>query len=185
MASRTWTGRRRGSDCTYRSLRCPASQRVQSTVPSVQYLDQSTTLVGGMCAMGKSGSTKSKGGHGGGAHWRRVGSTIAVGVLTIGMMALPIIFSKKKRHYLTFYISNDPQVAAQGRERLAKDPRAVAKGDVVAFEINKQTYADVISILQAKTGVAVQNEQVRWSIRHCASWGDCAGWRTFHVGNPI
>ncbi|HUY12893.1 MAG TPA: hypothetical protein VMX16_04575 [Terriglobia bacterium] len=69
--------------------------------------------------------------------------------------------SKKKRHYLTLYIKNDPKVAAQERERLAKDPKAAAKRDLAAFEINKHDYADMISILQAKTGVAVQKEEVK------------------------
>lgn len=85
---------------------------------------------------------------------RRVGSAIALGVMTDGVGAL-ILLSKKKRHYLTFYINNNPKLAAEERVRLAKDPGAVAKGDVAAFEINKHDYDDMISILQAKTGVAV------------------------------
>jgi hypothetical protein len=92
---------------------------------------------------------------------RRVGSTIALGVTTLGLMALPMLFSKKKRHYLTIYLNSDPKAAAEERDRLAKDPKAVAKGDVAAFEINKHDYADLISILQAKTGVAVQKEELK------------------------
>jgi len=92
---------------------------------------------------------------------RRVGSAIALGVTTLGVMALPMLLSKKKRHYLTFYINKDPMVAAQERDRLAKDPKAVAKGDVAAFEINKHDYADMISILQAKTGVRVEEEAAK------------------------
>jgi hypothetical protein len=87
---------------------------------------------------------------------RRVGSTIALGVTTLGLMALPMLFSKKKRHYLTIYLNNHPKAAAEERDRLAKDPKAAAKGDVAAFEINKHGYAELISILQAKTGGAVQ-----------------------------
>lgn len=90
---------------------------------------------------------------------RRIGSTIALGVTTLGVMALPMLLSKKKRHYLTVYFNNDPKVATEERDRLAKDPKAVAKGDVAAFEINKHDYADLISVLQAKTGVAVQEEE--------------------------
>lgn len=90
---------------------------------------------------------------------RRVGSTIALGVTTLGVMALPMLLSKKKRHYLTIYLNNDPKIAAEERNRLAKDPKAVAKGDVAAFEINKHDYANLISILQAKTGVAAQKEE--------------------------
>lgn len=86
---------------------------------------------------------------------RRVGATIALGATVLSVMALPILFSKKKRHYLTFYINNNPKLAAEERARLAKDPGAVTKGDLAAFEINKHDYDDMISILQAKTGVAV------------------------------
>jgi hypothetical protein len=32
---------------------------------------------------------------------RRVGATIALGVTTLGIGALPVLFSKKKHHYLT------------------------------------------------------------------------------------
>jgi hypothetical protein len=92
---------------------------------------------------------------------RRIGSTVALGVTTLGVMALPMLLSKKKRHYLTLYINKDPKVAAQERDRLAKDPKAVAKGDVAAFEINKHDYADMISILQAKTGVRVEEEAAK------------------------
>lgn len=90
---------------------------------------------------------------------RRIGSTIALGVTTLGVMALPMLLSKKKRHYLTVYFNSDPKVATEERDRLAKDPKAIAKGDVAAFEINKHDYADLISVLQAKTGVAVQEEE--------------------------
>lgn len=92
---------------------------------------------------------------------RRVGSTIALGVTTLGVMALPMLLSKKKRHYLTIYLNGDPKIAAAERDRLAKDPKAVAKGDVAAFEINKHDYANLISILQAKTGVAAQEEETK------------------------
>ncbi|MGH9325369.1 MAG: hypothetical protein ACRD2B_01570 [Terriglobia bacterium] len=90
---------------------------------------------------------------------RRIGSTIALGVTTLGVMALPMLLSKKKRHYLTVYFNNDPKVATEERDRLAKDRKAVAKGEVAAFEINKHGYPDLVSVLQAKTGVAVQEEE--------------------------
>lgn len=89
---------------------------------------------------------------------RRVGATIALGVTTLGLGALPVLFSKKKRHYLTIYFNKDPKIAAAEREAIAKDPNATAKGDVAIFEINKHDYADVISELEAKTGVKVQLE---------------------------
>ncbi|MGH9396902.1 MAG: hypothetical protein ACRD18_08650 [Terriglobia bacterium] len=84
---------------------------------------------------------------------RRVGLAIAV--------AWPLLFSHKKRHYLTIYFTKNPQIAAQERAELAKDPKATAKGDVAAFEVNKHDYAELMSILQAKTGVAVQEEGVK------------------------
>lgn len=90
---------------------------------------------------------------------RRIGSTIALGVTTLGVMALPMLLSKKKRHYLTVYFNSDPKVVTEERDRLAKDPKAVAKGDVAIFEINKHDYANIISILEAKTGVTVQREE--------------------------
>lgn len=92
---------------------------------------------------------------------RRVGSTIALGVTTLGVMALPMLLSKKKRHYLTIYLNNDAKVAAQQREELAKNPTSAPKGDVAAFEINKHDYAEMISVLQAKTGLKVQQEQTK------------------------
>lgn len=84
---------------------------------------------------------------------RRVGLAIAV--------AWPLLFSHKKRHYLTIYFNKNQQIAAQERAELAKDPKATAKGDVAAFEVNKHDYAGLMSIIQAKTGVAVQEESVK------------------------
>ncbi len=92
---------------------------------------------------------------------RRVGSTIALGVTTLGVMALPMLFSKKKRHYLTVYLNADPKLAAQQREEMAKNPSAAPKGDVAAFQVNKHDYADMISVLQAKTGLKVQEEKTK------------------------
>jgi hypothetical protein len=74
------------------------------------------------------------------------------------VMALPMLLSKKKRHYLTFYFNSDPKAAAAQREELAKHPEAAPKGEVAAFEINKSDYADTISILQGKTGLQVREE---------------------------
>lgn len=92
---------------------------------------------------------------------RRVGSTVALGVTTLGIGALPMLFSKKKRHYLTFYFNTDPKIAAEQRDALAEDPNTAPKGDVAAFEINKHDYADLISLLQAKTGLKVHTEETK------------------------
>jgi hypothetical protein len=83
---------------------------------------------------------------------RRVGLAIAV--------AWPLIFSHKKRHYLTIYFNADPRVATEQRDALAKDSKASPKGDMAAFEVSKNVYASEISILQAKTGVTVRKEEV-------------------------
>jgi hypothetical protein len=91
---------------------------------------------------------------------RRVGATVALGVTTLGIMALPMLFSKKKRHYLTIYFNKDSKAATEERARLSKDAKAVPKGDVAVFEINKNDYSKIMATLQAKTGVAIQVEKV-------------------------
>jgi hypothetical protein len=83
---------------------------------------------------------------------RRVGLAIVV--------AWPLIFSHKKRHYLTVYFNRDEAKAGEEREKLAKDATASATGDVVAFEVNKHDFADVMDVLQAKTGLKVKLESV-------------------------
>lgn len=89
---------------------------------------------------------------------RRVGATIALGITTLGLGALPVLFSKKKRHYLTIYFNKDAKIATVERATLAKDPTATAKGDVAIFEVNKHDYANVITEIEAKTGIKVQLE---------------------------
>jgi hypothetical protein len=83
---------------------------------------------------------------------RRVGLAIAV--------AWPLLFSHKKRHYLTVYFNRDEAKATEEREKIAKDPSAAPAGDVAAFEVNKHDYADVTDALQAKTGLKVKLESV-------------------------
>jgi hypothetical protein len=92
---------------------------------------------------------------------RRVGATIALGVTTLGIGALPVLFSKKKRHYLTIYLNKDPKAAEEQRAELAKNPKLAPKGDVASFEINKKDFADIMSVMQAKTGVTVEQEEVQ------------------------
>jgi hypothetical protein len=69
---------------------------------------------------------------------RRVGSTIALGVTTLGIMALPMLFSKKKSHFLTINFNND-----------------AGEGEVVVMELAKGIVRTVIPILQVRTGKAV------------------------------
>ena len=85
-----------------------------------------------------------------------VGRRVAAAII----VAWPLLFSHKKRHYLTVYFNQDPAKAAAERDQLAKDPKASAAGDVAAFEINKQDFTDVMDVLQAKTGLKARLEEV-------------------------
>ncbi len=83
---------------------------------------------------------------------RRVGAAIFV--------AWPLLFSHKKRHYLTVYFNRDEAKAAEQRTKIANDPSTAPTGDVAAFEINKHDFADIIDVLQAKTGLKIKVEDV-------------------------
>lgn len=64
---------------------------------------------------------------------RRVGATIALGVTTLGLMALPMLFSKKKKHFLTvsFIDGGADQVAV--------------------FELAKDTVTTTLKVLEARS----------------------------------
>ena len=71
---------------------------------------------------------------------RRVGATIALGVTTLGLAALPVLFSKKKRHYLTIgYTENGSNQAA-------------------VFELAKDTVRSRLATLEARTGKQVERD---------------------------
>jgi hypothetical protein len=71
---------------------------------------------------------------------RRVGATIALGVTTLGIGALPVLFSKKKRHYLTVgYTENGTNQA-------------------VVFELAKDTVRTTLATLEARTGREVERD---------------------------
>src|SRR5262245_60016831 len=72
---------------------------------------------------------------------RRVGATIALGVTTMGIGALPVLFSKKRRHYLTISFKNE-----EGKEQ------------AVVFELGKDITRTMIATLQARTGQKVEYE---------------------------
>ena len=76
---------------------------------------------------------------------RRVGAAIALGVTTLGVGALPVLFSKKRKHYLTVNYNDGAAVQA------------------VVFELGKDTVRETITILQARTGkkVTFQDEEAR------------------------
>ena len=69
---------------------------------------------------------------------RRVGSTIALGITTLGIMALPLLFSKKKKHFLTIAFAND-----------------AGENEVVILELAKGVVRTTLPILEARTGKVV------------------------------
>jgi hypothetical protein len=72
---------------------------------------------------------------------RRVGATIAWGVTTLGIGALPILFSKKKRHFLTL-----AYVTTQGNE-------------AAVFELAKNVVRMTLPTLEARTGKKVELQE--------------------------
>jgi len=72
---------------------------------------------------------------------RRVGATIAWGVATLGILALPILFSKKRRHYLTIEYSDEE-----------------AKSQAAIFELGKDVTRTMVKVLEVRTGKNVEFE---------------------------
>lgn len=72
---------------------------------------------------------------------RRVGATIALGVTTLGLGALPLLFSKKRRHYLTIGFTD-----ADGNTQAA------------IFEIGKEAIRTSLTVLETRTGKKVDYE---------------------------
>jgi hypothetical protein len=72
---------------------------------------------------------------------RRVGATVAWGVTTLGIMALPILFSKKRKHYLTLEYA-DPTGASQA----------------AIFELGKGAIRTTLKSLEVRTGKKVEYE---------------------------
>jgi hypothetical protein len=73
---------------------------------------------------------------------RRVGSTVALGVTTLGVMALPMLFSKKKKHFLTIGFKE-----------------ADGSGGALVLELSKNIVRTVIPTLEARTGKKVELEE--------------------------
>lgn len=72
---------------------------------------------------------------------RRVGATIAWGVTTLGIGALPLLFSKKRRHYLTVEYTDE-----QGQAQAA------------IFEVGKNAIRVALKTLEVRTGRKVEYE---------------------------
>ncbi len=72
---------------------------------------------------------------------RRVGTTVALGVTTLGVGALPILFSKKRRHYLTIEYT-DQGGAAQA----------------AIFEVGKDAIRTTLKTLEVRSGKKVEYE---------------------------
>lgn len=72
---------------------------------------------------------------------RRVGATVAWGVTTLGIGALPVLFSKKRRHYLTIEFADE-----QGKTQAA------------IFEVGKDAVRTTLTIFEVRTGKKVEFE---------------------------
>jgi len=72
---------------------------------------------------------------------RRVGTTVSLGVTTLGIGALPVLFSKKRRHYLTLYYTDDA-----GKEQAA------------IFEVGKNAIRTTLASFQVRSGKKVEYE---------------------------
>jgi hypothetical protein len=72
---------------------------------------------------------------------RRVGATVALGVTTLGIGALPMLFSKKRRHYVTIEYSDNE-----------------GKAQSAIFELGKDAIRTSLTVLQTRTGKKVEYE---------------------------
>ena len=73
---------------------------------------------------------------------RGVGSSIALGVSTLGVGAVPMLFSKKRQHYLTIEFVDDLDNAQNA-----------------VFEVGKDAVRDLLSSLERLTGKKVILEE--------------------------
>jgi hypothetical protein len=72
---------------------------------------------------------------------RRVGQTVFWGAATLGIAALPILFSKKRRHYVTIEYTDDKGVAQAG-----------------IFEVGKDSVRTLLKTLEVRTGKKMEYE---------------------------
>jgi len=80
---------------------------------------------------------------------RRVGATILAG-LALGVFALPILFSKKRKHFLTVGYSDEA-----GKEQVA------------VFELGKDVVRPTLAVVEARAGkkVEYQDDEARKSAK--------------------
>jgi hypothetical protein len=72
---------------------------------------------------------------------RRVGASIALGVTTLGIGALPVLFSKKRNHMVTLGWTN-----------------AEGKGEAAVFEFGKDAIRSALAVFEARSGKQVEYE---------------------------
>ena len=72
---------------------------------------------------------------------RRVGATVALGITTLGIGALPVLFSKKRRHYLSIEYTDEK----------GKDQAAI-------FELGKDVIRTTLKTLEVRTGKKLEYE---------------------------
>lgn len=72
---------------------------------------------------------------------RRVGATIALGVTTLGIGALPMLFSKKRKHYLSVAYTSD-----DGKEQ------------GVVIELGKDVTRGTLKAMEARSGKKIEYE---------------------------
>jgi hypothetical protein len=72
---------------------------------------------------------------------RRVGATVALGVTTLGIGALPMLFSKKRRHYFTIGYKDDA----------GADQAAI-------FEVGKDAVRTLLKTMEVRTGKKIEYE---------------------------
>ncbi|HUS18236.1 MAG TPA: hypothetical protein VMZ25_01175 [Terriglobales bacterium] len=77
---------------------------------------------------------------------RRVGATVAWGVTTLGIMALPMLFSKKRKHFLTIEYTDDRGV-----------------NQAAVFEIGKEAVRWTLKALEVRTGkkIVFEDDEAR------------------------
>src|SRR5207302_7074087 len=137
------------SESALAGLDCKKAQYVGGTVSAIPANTESLLNLTGECRMDfewKAGdwqipyssvTSLEYGQHAG----RRVGATVALGVTTLGIGALPVLFSKKRRHYLTIaYMDSD------------------GKAQAAIFELGKDAIRTSLTVLETRTGKKVDYE---------------------------